>query len=147
MKTTFLHCATIEELATEAVCLGRQFYKHAHAIHLGGNSRDFGFVERTLSRLAERNPFDPRDDSSLEALKGILEADLRSEVLSVERRFVETHSDASGQHGEIRECPVYSERGEALLALQTTFEQLLSARAQTLDRVAAERALQRLFGS
>ncbi|SFA84450.1 hypothetical protein SAMN05421688_1089 [Poseidonocella pacifica] len=147
MKTTFAHGAMIDDLATAAVCLGRQFHKDAHAIHLGGNSRDFGFVERTLCRLAERDPFDPRDDASLEALKGILEADLRSEVIKVERRFFETHYDASGQHGEVRDCPVYSERGEALLAVQTTFEQFLSARAQTLDRVAAERALQRLFAS
>lgn len=145
MNTTFMCGKTIDELATAAVRLGRQFHQAAHSIYLGGNSRDLGFVERTLCRLAERDPLDPRDDASLEALRGILEADLRTEIVGVERRFFETHYDAGGQHGEVRDCPVYSERGEALLAVQTTFERFLSARAQTLDRVAAERALQRLL--
>jgi len=45
-------------------------------------------------------------DASLEAVRGILENDLRSEVEGSERRFFETHYDAMGQHGEVRECPV-----------------------------------------
>ena len=145
MNTTSMCGETIDELATAAVRLGRQFHQDIHSTYLGGNSRDFGLVEDTLCRLAERDPLDPRDDASLEALRGILEADLRTEIVGVERRFFETHYDAGGQHGEVRDCPVYSERGEALLAVQTTFERFLSARAQTLDRVAAERALQLLF--
>lgn len=145
MNATFMHGDTISDLATTAIQLGRQFHRDAHSVHLGGSSRDFGFVKRTLGRLAERDPFDPRDDASLEALQGILEADLRSEIMEVERRFVETHYDADGQHGEVRDCPVYSERGNTLLALQTTFERFLTARAQTLDRVAAERAFHRLL--
>jgi len=147
MNRIFTRGDTIDDLAASAVRLGRQLHRDALSICLGGNSRDFGFVERTLRRLAERDPFDARDDASLEALRGILEADLRSEIEGVERRFIETYYDASGQHGQVRDCPVYSERGEALLAVQATFERFLSARSDTLDRVAAERALQRLLAT
>jgi len=52
-----------------------------------------------------------------------------------------------GQCGEVRDCPVYSKRGEALLSVQRTFTRFLEARAQTLDRVAAERALLRLLAT
>ena len=145
MNPTFNCDDTIDNLATAAIRLGRQFHEAALTVCLGGNSRDFGFVQRTLRRLAERDPFDPRDEASLDALRGILEADLRSEIQGVERRFFETYHDDYGQHGEVRDCPVYSERGKALLAIRATFQQFLSARAETLDRVAAEHALLRIL--
>ena len=147
MNTMRMPGDTLEALATAAIRLGREFQQAAHSVCLGGNSRDFGFVERTLRRLAERDPFDPRDDASLEAVRGILETDLRSEVEGSERRFFETHYDAMGQHGELRDCPVYSKRGEVLLSVQQIFDRFVEVRAQTLDRVAAERALLRLLAT
>ena len=145
MKNTFILGDTLDDLATVTIRLGREFQQAAHSVCLGGNSRSYAFVSRTLRRLAERNPFESCDDASLEAVQGILEADLRSEVQGTERRFFETHYDDAGQHGEVRDCPVYSPRGEALVAVQQAFESFLAARAQTLDRVAAERALLRLL--
>lgn len=147
MNTTRMPGDTLDDMATATIRLGREFQQAAHSVCLGGNSRDFGFVDRTLRRLAERDPFDPRDDASLEAVRGILENDLRSEVEGSERRFFETHYDAMGQHGEVRECPVYSNRGEVLLSVQKVFDRFIAARAQTLDRVAAERALLRLLAT
>lgn len=147
MNTTRMHGDTLDELAAAAIRLGREFQQAAHSVCLGGTSRDFGYVGRSLRRLAERNPFDPRDDASLEAVRGILEIDLQSEVVGSERRFFETHYDAMGQHGELRDCPVYSKRGEALLSVQQIFDRFVEARAQTLDRVAAERALLRLLAT
>lgn len=147
MNTTRMHGDTLDDMATAAIRLGREFQQAAHSVCLGGNSQDFGFVDRTLRRLAERDPFDPRDDASLEVVRGILEIDLRSEVEGSERRFFETHYDGMGQCGEVRDCPVYSKRGEALLSVQRTFTRFLEARAQTLDRVAAERALLRLLAT
>lgn len=146
MNNTYLLNDTLEDLATATIRLGRELQQAAHSVCLGGNNRDHGFVSRTLRRLAERKPFEPCDDASLEAVRGILEIDLRSEVQGTERRFFETHYDGAGQHGEVRECPVYSQRGEALLAVKQTFESFLTARGDTLDRVAAERALLRLLG-
>ena len=147
MNTMRMPGDTLEALATAAIRLGREFQQAAHSVCLGGNSRDSGFVERTLRRLAERDPFDPRDDASLEAVRGILETDLRSEVEGSERRFFETHYDAMGQHGELRDCPVYSKRGEVLLSVQQIFDRFVEVRAQMLDRVAAERALLRLLAT
>ncbi len=147
MNTTRMLGGSLDDMATTTIRLGREFQQAAHSVCLGGNSQDFGFVDRTLRRLAERDPFDNRDDASLEAVRAILEIDLRSEVEGSERRFIETHYDAMGQHGEVRDCPVYSPRGKALLAVQRTFDRFLEARAQTLDRVAAERALLRLLAT
>lgn len=87
MKNTQTHELSLEELAAMAVRRGRQLQQAAHAVSLGGNGRQCGFASRTLQRLAERDPFDPRDDTSLAAVEGIIDADLRTEVLGSERRF------------------------------------------------------------
>ena len=135
----------LEQLAATAVRLGRELQQMAHAVYLGGNTLDAGFVSRTLRRLADRDAFDPRDDASFEALRGILEKDLRSELVKTERHFVETHYDAEGQHGEVVERPVYSERGQEILRIQETLIRFTKARAATLDQIAAERAISRLL--
>lgn len=147
MNITDNYGRSLDELAAIAVRLGRELEQAAHAVNLGGNSRDTGFVSRTLRRLGEREPFDPRDQTSLEALVGMLEADLKSEALGTERRFVETHYDAEGQHGEAHDCAIYSERGERLIAVRDHIIQFMAARDAILDRIAAERALTRLLAS
>ncbi|MEE4211031.1 MAG: hypothetical protein V2I43_17410 [Parvularcula sp.] len=147
MKFTHSHEPSLDELAATTVRLGRELEAMAHAVYLGGNSKDFGFVSRTLRRLAERNPFDPRDEQSMGALRGILDADLASEITGVERQFFEIRYDELGQHGEIRECPVYSDRGREILAILETFNAFVLARDATLDRVAAERALRELLAT
>lgn len=136
---------SLDELAATAVRLGRELEREAQAVTLGGDSREYGFVTRTLRRLSDRDPFDPRDDFALAALEGIIEADLRSEVKGSEHRFFETHYDEFGQHGEVRDCPIYGERGEQLLAVQRTFKRFIKARAEALDRIAGERAVIRLL--
>lgn len=145
MKPTQIPEPSLEELAAKAVRLGRELEEMAHAIYLGGSSKDFGSVSRTLRRLAERDPFAAHDEQSLDAFRGILDADLTSEVVGMERRFCETRYDEFGQDGEVRECPLYTERGKKLLAVLKTFEAFIVARNATLDRVAAERALRRLL--
>lgn len=137
----------LDELAAMAIQLGRELERGARAASLGGNASECGFVSRTLRRLSERDPFDLRDDSSLAALEGIIAVDLKSEIRGSERRFCETHYDASGQDGEVRDCPIYSERGEQIVAVQRTFLRFMEARAQTLDRVAGERAITRLLAT
>ena len=138
---------SLDELAATAVRLGRKLEREAHAVSLGGNSRECGFVSRALRRLSEREPFDPGDDASLAALEGIIEADLRSEVRGHEQRFFETHYDSFGQHGEMRDYPIYGERGEQLLAVQRTFTRFIEARNEALDRIAGERAVIRLLST
>ena len=137
--------ASLEQLAATAVRLGRELQEMAHSVYLGGNTRDAGFVSRTLRRLADRDAFDPRDDASFEALRGILEKDLRSELVKTQRQFVETHYDAEGQHGEVVERPVYSERGQEILRIQEKLIRFIDARAAALDLIAAERAVRRML--
>jgi hypothetical protein len=117
----------------------------AHAVYLGGNTLDAGFVSRTLRRLGDRDAFDPRDDASFEALRGIIEKDLRSEVVRTERHFVETRYDAEGQHGEVIERPVYSERGEKFLRIQQTLIRFIKAREAAFDQIAGERTVLRML--
>lgn len=145
MKMTQNTELSLEELAVEVVRLGRELERAAHVLCLGGNSRDVGHANRTLRRLADRDPFDIRDEAPIEAIAGIIQADLKTEIRATERRFFETHYDDLGQHGEVRECPIYSDRGEKLLALQKIFSRFIEARSATLDRVAAERAVMRLL--
>ncbi|MCR9151423.1 MAG: hypothetical protein NXH83_14725 [Rhodobacteraceae bacterium] len=137
----------LDELAAMAVRLGRELARRAHEVYLGGNSRDFAIADRALRRLADRKPFDPRDDGSFAAIAGILDDDLRSEIIGTERYFVETHCDEHGVQGDVVECPVYSPRGMALLDLQRTFAGFVATRDAALDRIAADRALKRLLSS
>lgn len=136
---------SLDDLATTTVQLGRELERSARAVSLGGDSWTHGFVGRTLRHLAERDPFDLRHAASLEVLKEVMEADLASEALRTERRFIETRLDRDGQHGEVRDCPVYSERGQELLDVQRTLQRFIAAYEATLDRIAAERALRRLL--
>lgn len=147
MKTMQTIGQSIEELAETAVRLGRELQQAAHDAYLGGSSREAGFVDRTLRRLAERDPFDARDEAGLHNLRGIIETDLQSEVTGTERRFFETHYDEQGQHGEVRDCPVYSARGEELLRVREMYAAFVVAREATLDRIAAERAVLRLLSA
>lgn len=136
---------SLDDLATTTIQLGREFEQSARAVTLGGNSRDHGFVARTLRHLADRDPFDQRYAASFEALRDLVETDLASEVLHTERRYIETHFDRDGQHGEVRDCPVYSERGRELLEVRQTLLRFIAAHEATLDRIAAEMALRRLL--
>ena len=71
---------SLDELAAEAVRLGRELERAAHAASLGRNGREVGYAGRTLRRLSQRDPFDPHDDASLSALEAIIQAELKSEV-------------------------------------------------------------------
>lgn len=135
----------LDDLAAITVRLGRELGQMAAAASLGGSSNENGFVNRTLRRVAARDTFDPRDDASLEALRGIIAADLSSEERGTEWQLFETHCDADGPCCEPRACVLYSDRGESLLRVQRTFQRFLAARNATLDRVAAERTLLRLM--
>lgn len=147
MKHAQIPTPSLDELATTAVRLGRALAELARAVSLGAESPDVAAVGEMLRRLAARTPFDPGDAEGLEALREILEAELETEVVRVERQFVETRFDAYGQHGELRDCPVYSQRGQDLLAVQTALTAFIAARDATLDRVAAQCALRELLAT
>ena len=145
MKSHHDNTVSLEEHAAAAVRLGRELSQMAAALYAGGNTHDHTFVKRTLQRLGEREPFDPRDDASLQALPGIIDADLKSEIAGYEGVFVETHFDEHGQHGEVRDVPRYTERGQKLVQLAETLSQFVSARNAVIDQIAAERAILRML--
>jgi len=138
---------SMDDLATTTVRLGVELERKWRAAFVGSTSHDFGFATRSLRRIAERDPFDPRDDASLKGLRDILDTDLSAEIVGYERRFFETHEDANGQHGEVMDVPVYTQRGQDLLAVQDTLAGFIAARDATLDRIAAVRCLEKLMSA
>ncbi|SEL30706.1 hypothetical protein SAMN05421666_2083 [Roseovarius nanhaiticus] len=131
----------IDDLAAETVGLGRQVADRAKSLHLGDNARDVAFVSRCLARLKERQPFDEADEGGFAAVMDILERSIAAECLGSEDRFEETGYDEFGPHGETRETPVYSDRGDELIELRCLFQDFLNSRDSVLDQVAAHRCL------
>lgn len=131
----------MEDLAAEAVALGRQVADRAKALHLGDNARDVAFVSRCLGHLKERQPFDAADEGGFDAVMDILDRSIAAECLGSEDRFEETGYDEFGPHGETRETPVYSVRGNELIELRCLFQDFLHSRDSVLDQVAAHRCL------
>ncbi|MEP2984809.1 MAG: hypothetical protein ABJO97_00030 [Roseibium sp.] len=132
---------TIDEMAVEAVRLGREVADAARFVHLGGNVKDVAFVARALSNLRERQPLRDADEGSLEAVREIIATDLAREVTDHENRFFATDCDECGPIGETRKVPVYTDRGNNLLELQSLFEQFTKVRAAVFDHLAAHRLL------
>lgn len=131
----------LDDLAAEAVRLGRELANMARDLSLGERALDASFVSRCLARLRDRVPFDPRDEGGLAAVGAMLERDLAGEIVGTERRFVETRYDEHGPDGEVRDVPVFSDRGQQLVHLQETFRRFSETRHAVLDRLAAHRAL------
>ena len=136
---------SLDELATQTVRLGRDVCQMAQAVSAAGEAPGFGAAAETLQRLGAREAFEAEDSAAIRALADIVAAELGGEIVGYERRFVDTHYDEDGPHGELREFPCYSPRGDALLRLQESLRAFVAARDATLDRVGAERATARLL--
>tara|TARA_R110002110_G_scaffold296310_1_gene510537 strand:- start:1134 stop:1574 length:441 start_codon:yes stop_codon:yes gene_type:complete len=137
----------MDDLAAEAVGLGRQVADRAKALHLGDNAKDVAFVSRCFANLRERQPFDEADEGGFGAVLNILERSIASEYLGSEERYEETGYDDFGPHGETLFTPVYSDRGNELIELQYLFQNFLNSRNGVLDHVAAHRCLLDIMGS
>jgi len=135
------HSANLDDLAAEAIRLGREVADRARATNLGGNAKDAARAARCLASLDDRSPFSTADEGGLAVIKEIFEKDLKSEVLGTETRFIETHYDEFGQQGEMREVPIYSCRGAELVYLGMALNEFIVIRASVLDHIAAHRAL------
>ncbi len=138
---------TIDEMAVEAVRLGREVADVARALHLGGNAKDVAFVARALSKLRERQPLHDADEGGLETVRKMIGSDLAREVTGHEIRFFPTDCDECGPIGETRKVPVYTDRGNNLLELQSLFERFSNVRATVFDHLAAHRLLIEKMGS
>jgi hypothetical protein len=145
MANTCIETRSIEEIAADTIRLGRELQAAAQAVSLGRNSFDAGFVTRSLKRLGERIAFDPRDEGSLSSVRAILVADLEREQLGSELQLVDTYCIDGDDSEVFREVPTYSQRGRALLQVQLLLDRFATARDETLDRIAAERALRTLL--
>jgi len=132
---------TIDELAVEAVQLGRKVAEAAKAVHLGGNTKEAAFVTRALARLRDRQPLHEADDGGFQVIRELLEADLTREIVNYETQFVVTDFDECGPLGVSHEVPIYSERGEVLSEIKRLFDQFCEIRSELFDHLAAHRLL------
>jgi len=62
----------LDDLAAEAVGLGRQVAIRAETLRLGKNSKEVAFVSRCLAHLSERQAFHKADEGGFDAVMGIL---------------------------------------------------------------------------
>jgi hypothetical protein len=77
----------MDDLAAEAVGLGRQVAERAKALHLGDTAKDVAFVSRCFARLKDRQPFDESDEGGFDAVMDILERCIASEFLGRDERY------------------------------------------------------------
>ena len=137
----------LEDLALDAICLGRDVARAASLVDLGAGSAAFREVAEVLVRRADRNPFKPADDTFLRALRVVLEAEVACEVIGTERLVSDLGDGLPGEFLLPRERPTYSERGQNLIEILDIFNRFMAAREAALDRAAAERAIAGLLGT
>lgn len=135
----------IDDLAAEAMMLGRLVADRARELGLGDDAKEVAFVSRCLAGLKDRQPFDEASEGGFDAVMEILERSIASECLGWEQRFQQTGHDEFGPQGEIHEVPVYSEHGAELIELQNLLRVFLEKRNSVLDHVAAHRSLLRIM--
>ncbi|MEX1234404.1 MAG: hypothetical protein WEB56_05395 [Roseovarius sp.] len=145
MKQELYSKRNLEDLATEAVGQGRHVADRAKALHLGENAKDVAFVSRCFARLKERQPFDEADDGGFDAVMKIFDHSIASEYVGTESWPVETGFDEFGPQVEIRQMPVYSDRGNELIKLQNLFKAFRNNRDRVLDHMAANRCLLKIM--
>ena len=135
----------LDELAARAVRVGREAAAAAHECAAGSTVGQWRQVEASLGGLAERRPFTEIDEDALAAAQGIVARDLEAEGAGTERRVVDHDHDEDGNvYAVWAEVPVHTERGETLLRVQRLVREFVALRDEVLDRIAAERAVQRL---
>jgi hypothetical protein len=141
MKTHAFLDLPLEHLAAHAVQLGRELAQLSQEV---GLDVDAAGALRQAEGSGLGDPFDDRHEASLRELRRDVEDQLSSEPTSTETRYVEAGLDEFGPVFELRERTVYTERGERLLRMLGVLDEFVAARAATLDRIAAERAIRRL---
>jgi hypothetical protein len=137
----------LDNLAAEAVGLGRQAATMAEALRLGKNSKEVAFVSRCLARLTERQAFHEGDEGGFVAVMEILERTIASEFEGIAEKFEETGYDECGPRFEIRKTPLYTARGDELIELQYLLHDFLSCRDCVLDHVAAQQCLLKMMSA
>ncbi len=142
---TLYYRPNMDDLAVGAIGLGRQLADRARSVYLGDNAKEVAFVARCFAGLKERQPFNQADEGGYYAVKDILERCIASELLGMDRHLEEIGYDEFGPRFGIRETPTYSERGNALIDLQTLFQKFMKCRNDVLDQVAAHRCLNNII--
>jgi hypothetical protein len=142
MKTHSFLDLPLGHVAARAVQLGRELARLSQDIGIDIDASDAPCLALPGSGFG--NPFDDRHEQFLRELRRVVEDHLSSEPASTEIRYVEAGWDEFGPVFEARERPVYNERGERLLGMLGVLDEFVAARSATLDRIAAERAIERL---
>jgi hypothetical protein len=136
---------TLEDLLTEATSRARRLCAAALGIDCGGTAREAATATRILQALQTGNILRDDLDGGLQTLHAQLEAEILSETVGYRRWFDGHHDPEAGDVGIVREIPVLSACGEALLPILHQCEALIVARDNARDRLRAEQTLRRLL--
>ena len=136
---------SLDDLAEEAVRLGRQVARDVRTLSVGRGTHEHAFARRCLARLEAGQPFDVRDEGNLDAVASILDDEIKRETLGHERVFRGFVTPEGEAIGDVETVARLTEHGKRVAALHETFARFRRVRTSVLDRVAAERCLQRLL--
>lgn len=142
-----LRTEALEDLIASAIRLGREFHADTTKIDLASNALESGFINRCLSRIAQGEVLDRRDDGGLDAVQGILQRERAREIIDTERVFDGVEDPELGSIGNVREVEILSQRGQRIEHLLQKFLGFRKARDFALDRIEAERLLMRMMQS
>ena len=136
---------TLEDLLTIAVRQARLLCTAARGIYCGRTTRETATAARILQGLEAGNVLREELDAGQQTLHAYLSDAIAAETVGYRRMFHGHHDPEAGDVGVVRELPVLSDRGAALLMVLRRCEALVAARDAARDRLRAEQTLRRLL--
>jgi len=136
---------TLEDLLTIAVRQARLLCAAARGIYCGRTTRETATAARILQGLEAGNILRDDLDGGLQTLHAHLSDAIAAETVGYRRVFDGHHDPEGGDVGVVREIPVLSDRGAALLPVLRRCEALVAARDAARDRLCAEQSLRSLL--
>lgn len=136
---------TLEDLLAKAGRQARLLCESARGIECGRTARDAATAAHILQALQTGNILRDDLDGGLQTLHAQLEAAILSETVGYRRCFEGHHDPEAGDVGVVRNIPVVSDRGAALLTVLRSIEALVAVRDDARDRLRAEQTLRRLL--
>ena len=136
---------TLEDLLTIAARQARLLCAAARGIYCDRTTRETATAARILQGLEAGNILRDDLDGGLQTLHAHLSDAIAAETVGYRRVFDGHHDPEGGDVGVVREIPVLSDRGAALLPVLRRCEALVAAREAARDRLRAEQTLRRLL--
>lgn len=129
---------TLEGHFERVFALARILLEEMDAASFPDNTKDAGFVRRSIAQLGSRSLLHDSAEGTLKSLSRMLRLQIAGETLETRRVFDGYHDPEIGDVGRVLEVAVLTDRGEMLSELLISLERLMSARNAALDRLCAE---------